>query len=186
MDRVPPQRGASRAKDANAEQGSKRSEDTEPGDLAAVFRRYGVWLRRRLSRLYGPDQAEDLAQEAFLRAARYSEASTSIERPQALLLRIARNAAVDGYRRGPRGQAIALDQILEHPSLVRTAEQEQLVLLKQIVLTMPAPLRDVFVLNRFAGMTYLEIAQRLGISTKTVEWRMSKALAHCVCAMRGH
>lgn len=187
MDRVPPKRGEARATDTGADQPLKQADSWQGGgDMAAVFRRYSAWLRRKLSRLYGPDQAEDLAQEAFLRAAKCADTSTSIGKPQALLLRIARNAAVDGYRRGPRGQAVALDQVLDHVSLVQAAEQEQLVLLKQVVLTMPPPLRDVFVLNRFAGMTYAEISQRMGISQKTVEWRMARALSHCATAMKGN
>jgi RNA polymerase sigma-70 factor (ECF subfamily) len=44
---------------------------------------------------------------------------------------------------------------------------------------MPPLYRDIFVLNRFGGMTYPEIARARGISVKTVEWRMSKALEHC-------
>ena len=44
---------------------------------------------------------------------------------------------------------------------------------------MPQLYRDVFVLSRFGGMTYPEIALSFGISVKTVEWRMSRALEYC-------
>lgn len=49
---------------------------------------------------------------------------------------------------------------------------------------MPEKERHVFLLNRFSGLSYPEIAARLGISVKTVESRMSKALAHCVALLR--
>lgn len=186
MDRVPPKRGASTEHDSDPPlKPDRESRGHASDEISCIFHRHSGWLRRRLCRLYGADRAEELTQEAFLRATHYAGSSASIEKPQALLLRIARNAAVDGYRRSPRGSAVALDEVMGHPPLVWSAEQEQLVLLKQVVLSMPPPLRDVFVLNRFAGMTYAEIARRLGISQKTVEWRMSKALAHCTRALGG-
>lgn len=51
---------------------------------------------------------------------------------------------------------------------------------------MPLPelYRDVFILSRFTGMSYLDISRKLGVSVKTVEYRMSRALALCQAALR--
>ena len=46
----------------------------------------------------------------------------------------------------------------------------------QVLEKLPAQCRLVFQMNRFGGMKYLEIAQELNISLKTVESQMSKAL----------
>ena len=41
---------------------------------------------------------------------------------------------------------------------------------------LPDKCREIFILNRFEGLKYHEIADKLGISVKTVEAQMSKAL----------
>lgn len=46
----------------------------------------------------------------------------------------------------------------------------------KIINSLPERCKEVFVLNRFEGEKYAGIAARLGISVKTVETQMSKAL----------
>lgn len=162
---------------------SKRT--AKEGRLAGLFRSYGAWLARALRRRYG-DQAEDLAQEAFLRAARYGEAGAVIRHPKALLLRIAHNAAADQAQR--HAEIVSRDSVVVELSdylreVSQSAEQAELLLFKQLILGMPPVYRDVFVLSRFKAMSYGEIAVALAISVKTVEWRMSKALAYCAEAL---
>jgi RNA polymerase sigma-70 factor (ECF subfamily) len=135
-------------------------------------------LRRR----YGREAAEDLAQETYLKLARAGSAM-DVRNPRALLAHIARNAATDHFRRARRdGSSGARDGELERAPVA--ANQDQATLVKQIVLALPPKLRDVFVLNQVEGLTHPEIAHLLGLSVKTVEWRMKKALALCVQALR--
>lgn len=142
--------------------------------LDSLFRCYAAWLDARLRTRVGPDEAADMVQETYLRIAPYDGAS--IRHPKAFLLRVALNLVRDDRRRRRR-RVIFLDQ--QPAAEAQAASQLDQILLKQIVLTMPPLYRDIFVLNRFSGMTYPEIARVQGISVKTVEWRMSKALEHC-------
>ena len=125
----------------------------------------------------------DLAQEAALRAI---ESGVAVQHPRAFLQRIARNIAIDEARkfkvRG--GAALQIDALPDHLAPFTTADQEMGLLLKQIILGLPELYRDVFILNRFHGMSYSEIAVERGLSVKAVEYRMSRALALCEEALR--
>jgi RNA polymerase sigma-70 factor (ECF subfamily) len=46
----------------------------------------------------------------------------------------------------------------------------------KVINSLPEKCREVFILNRFEGKKYAEIAEDLNISVKTVESQMSKAL----------
>jgi len=48
--------------------------------------------------------------------------------------------------------------------------------IRETIDTLPEKCRQIFELNRFEGLKYSEIAEQLGISVKTVENQMSKAL----------
>jgi RNA polymerase sigma factor (sigma-70 family) len=148
--------------------------DREDGDgVSRLYRLHAAWLARRLRPELGPEDADDVVQETYIRAAPYA---ADIRHPKAFLLKIARNLIRDAGRREARRQAgqAGLEQTDSE-----AATQVDTVLLSQIVLRMPALYRDVFVLSRFRDMTYPEIARLLDISVKTVEWRMARAVEYC-------
>lgn len=138
-----------------------------------LYRLYAGWLTRRLRAEVGADAADDVVQETYLRAAPHS---AGIRHPKAFLLRIARNLLKDEARRDARQREAPATWT---PTDSQPASQFDEALLGQVVRGMPPLYRDVFVLNRFRGMTYAEIARTLGVSPKTVEWRMARALEYC-------
>jgi RNA polymerase sigma-70 factor (ECF subfamily) len=57
-------------------------------------------------------------------------------------------------------------------------------MLEQLILKLPPPLREVFLLSRFGGLSNVEIAQRCNLSVKRVEARITKARTMCGALMR--
>jgi RNA polymerase sigma factor (sigma-70 family) len=117
----------------------------------------------RLGRRLGGD-AEDYVQEGHARF--YQRKASAVLDAPALIARIALNFAVDVNRRRERERQYiqdveAMGQAAEH------GEQFHDVLLKQVIVSMPEKQRHVFLLNRFSGLSYPEIAARLGISVKS-------------------
>ena len=148
----------------------------------ALFHTHGSWLRGSLRRRYGADVADDLLQETYLRLLK-QEAPTEILKPKAFLMQVARNLFLSHYRRDTRRSELDLFS-LKARGQTEAAGQVEAVTLQQIILGLPQPLRDVFVLSRFGGLTNAQIADHLGLSEKTVEWRMTKALAWCAAQLR--
>lgn len=163
--------------------GLEKLQPDAPLSLEGLYGRYAKWFRARLIRRYGIQDAEDLAQEAWLRIAPY-QAAQSVRHPQALLLRIAANLMADRRARGFHRERYAREISGTEGFAHEPASQTDEVLARQLVLGLPEPLRDVFVLSRFGGLTNVQIAAQLGISPKTVEWRMTRALAHCAAQLR--
>lgn len=148
--------------------------------FSASFLREAEWLSRTLRHRFKMQGAEDIVQETYLRVA----GQTEVRSPRALLLRVAINIARDQLRR-----TIVRDRHASQASraaylLLSPADQAEALLLKQIVLSLPAADREIFILSRFRGLTYDEISLHSGLSIKTVEWRMSRALAHCAKLLR--
>lgn len=151
-----------------------------------LYRRYAPWLMAMLRRRFGRaiSDPEDVVQETYLRLATYSEARP-IRHPQALLMRVADNLAKDRLRRDASAtrSSAALAAAIPVEAVALATEQDTAVLLKQIVLSIPQPYRDTFVLSRYGGLTHAQIAQHCGVSINTVEWRMAQALSFCAARL---
>ncbi|MBK6025786.1 RNA polymerase sigma-70 factor (ECF subfamily) [Brevundimonas nasdae] len=154
------------------------AEKAEPAPSSSVdelYRRYAAWLRARLGARFGAHAADDLVQEAYLRIRPYQ--ARGIRSPKSLLLRIASNLALDGLAREAVRQKHLNDASAGSDAAFDSPHET--LLLKQIVRSIPEKDREVFLLSRFGGLTHAQIAARLGIAVKTVEWRMARALKHC-------
>jgi len=157
-----------------------------------IFRRHHAslirFLRRRLS--IG-DDADDVAQETYIRMMRY-EGSREILSPCAMLYRVAVNVANDhGRAAQARWSAdhCAIEDVQiasDQPSAERAVLAEQtLNLLLDAIEHLPPKCKEVFLLSRERGMTYSEIADHCGISVKMVEKQISRAMEICLRKIEG-
>lgn len=66
---------------------------------------------------------------------------------------------------------------LKDDSAVKVLDDELRTLINKTLGNMPEHIRSVFLMNRNQELTYSEIANKLGLTEKAIEYRMSKALA---------
>lgn len=124
------------------------------------------------------EQAEDLTQEAFV-IIWDRRHSLKPEKAKSFLYTIATNLflnqvkhqkVVQKYQRQPFSSTS-----YETPQfLMEESEFQQQ--LEAAILRLPEKARIVFLMNRIDKLTYREIAERLNLSEKTIEKRMTKAL----------
>jgi len=153
----------------------------EACDLDDAFRAHGHWLFHFLRRKAGPEEAPDLVQEVFARAAG-SEQRHSLANPGGFLRRIAQNLLIDRARRQRRNPALFFS-FQEESDAVSPPQQEWnmeaddlLRLYEEAVDAMPPKTRRVFLMHRVDELSYREIHECLGISIATVEYHMMRAL----------
>jgi RNA polymerase sigma-70 factor (ECF subfamily) len=168
--------------------------DFQQGDASAferLLRRHRAPLYTFLLRMLGDrEQAEDLAQETFLRVVKGAAAWEHRARFQTWLYAIARNLCVDRARREKFRRTESAETAVEEggPSIVeatpsgdpapdRAASSERMrPLLLRALASLPPEQREVFLLREQAGVPFKEIAALTGTNENTVKSRMRYAL----------
>ena len=157
----------------------------EDAALTELYRSESPKLIRILcSRTSTREDAQDIVQDAFFRFARmHGGWSSSLDRPQAYLRRIAANLLKDRSRADFRHSA-ALHVVADEEALPGLDQQrllesrDMLRRLEAAMMRLKPRTREIFMAHRIDGMAYAEIAAQTGLSVKGVEKQMSKALAH--------
>jgi RNA polymerase sigma factor (sigma-70 family) len=125
----------------------------------------------------------DLVQEVFSRfAATGSFAASLIERPSAYLFRAARNLLTEHARADERHFRSHHDSFDESASGTvdphdALEARDALRRAEEAIAGLSPLTREIFLLQRIDHMSYPEIARLKGLSVKTIESHMSKALA---------
>lgn len=124
--------------------------------------------------------AEEVVQQVFFRLWERAEGLSFTSSPAAYLYRAVHNESMNHLKHNQvrakhRLHAVRTSKPEQEP--VNTAELRELEeQLREALLALPEQCRTIFQLSRFEELKYREIADKLGISVKTVENQVGKAL----------
>ena len=132
-----------------------------------------------------PQEVEDVVQEAFIRVIEMND-RRDIEHPRSYMFQTVKNLSLKQLDKAEYRltdtvgdfppESVSMDTV----SLEEQFENRQkFELFCRAVRRLPVKCQRVYILRRVYGLSQKEIAERLGISLKTVEAHLSKAIVRC-------
>ncbi len=124
------------------------------------------------------DKAEDLVQDLFFRLWLDREKVQITTSIKAYLYTAVRNRCLTAIKSGSRLVVLneeAHDHVQDE-TISENDHTERIARVQAAIEELPEERKKVFKLSRYEGLKYHEIAEKLGISEKTVENQMGKAL----------
>jgi RNA polymerase sigma-70 factor (ECF subfamily) len=169
-----------------------RVRNDEPGAFEELVESYQHRLVAVMHHLVGnADEAEDLAQEVFLRVYRARKKYRPRSKFSTWLFTIANNLALNALRTRQRKPVVPLDARDSGPLGPRPAEQlvkdtaaspsgriqnlELVAIIQRALEGLNERQRMAVVLNKFEEMNYAEIAEVMGLTTQAVKSLLSRA-----------
>ena len=142
--------------------------------LGRLFDRHHLRLHRFALRMTcGDDEALDLVQEAFVRAARDERRiPLDDEHAGAWLVRILVNLLRDRHRRAQVRRAFRIDPPVQRDF---TAVVDARTAVRAAIAELPPRQRAIVVLHELEELTVAEIAAELGLAAVTVRWHLAAA-----------
>ena len=134
-------------------------------------------------RLQSPSDAQEVAQEAYVRMLTLARPD-SVDDLRAYLFRTASNLAMDRLRqRGIHARAVdevAIREAQTAPAPERRAMAvERLHGLKQALGELPPKTREAFMAHMVEGLDFGAVARAMKLSERMVRYHVTRALAHC-------
>src|SRR4051812_29870016 len=177
--------------------------DDQAGAFEELVERYQHRLVAVMNHLVGnPEEAEDLAQEVFLRVYRSRKRYRPRSKFSTWLFTIANNLALNALRSRQRKPVVPLnaresgplgprpaEQMVHDPRTGPMAKVQKLELSEQIRGALDGlneRQRVAVILNKFEDMGYAEIAEVMGLTTKAVKSLLSRARENLRAALSGY
>lgn len=138
-------------------------------------------------------EAEDLAQETFIKAYKNFESVEDHEKIKSWLFRVARNATIDFFRKN-KHHSVPLDTvILENYARATAVDYRQDVMAHEVSQELKKSLRQlssedqvIVKLLYYEGFSYKEICDLLNINQNTLKSRLHRARKVLLAAVRGN
>jgi RNA polymerase sigma-70 factor, ECF subfamily len=164
----------------------------EPGAFEQLVEQYQHRLVAVMAHLVGnADEAEDLAQEVFLRVYRARARYRPRSKFSTWLFTIANNLALNALRARQRKPVVPLpvqesgplgarpqEQLVKDGGtgpMQKVQKQELSAIIRQALEGLNERQRMAVVLNKFEDMNYAEIAEVMGLTTKAIKSLLSRA-----------
>ena len=167
-----------------------RDEAVRADEMRVWMVRYGPALRRYFQKRVGHGEAEDLVQDVFV-AMQVRGGLDDPEKVDRYLFRVAAHILARRRQRPSWnwGAHAELDEFNAAPDELSPERiligNERLARLMAALGTLPPRMAEAFVLHRFDEMTYAEIARRMGVSVRTVESFIARAVTRVALAVEG-
>ena len=152
------------------------------GELYLAHHSWIVQLLRR--RLGNHQQAQDLAQDTFIRLMR-QDVLPAFREPRAYLATVATRLCAEFFRRRALEQAYLESLALQPEQYAPSPEERELIMatllqIDAMLRSLPAKVRAAFLMAQLDGLTYGQIAVKLGVSERMVKKYMAQAMLHCL------
>ncbi len=165
--------------DANADNARRRRFDKLVGTFHADMFRYAAWLSRDKA------IAEDVVQEALLRAWKSLDALRDDAAAKAWLLTIVRRENARYFERR-RLETVDIDNLApSQAALLAEPASEELGDLRQAIYALEDGYREPLVLQVLMGLSTKEIAEQMGLSQAAVLTRLHRARAQLKDSLSG-
>ncbi|MGZ4688575.1 MAG: sigma-70 family RNA polymerase sigma factor [Acidimicrobiia bacterium] len=157
--------------------------DGDRAALAAAVRRAQPDVWRLAVHLVGRDDADDVTQDAFLRAYRSLPGFRAESSGRTWLLAITRCACADFVRHSRRRRRLQ-DRLVSHHGDGIVADTDGVLGLDHLVAGLDDDRRTAFVLTQMLGCSYSEAAEICDTAVGTIRSRVARARADLLEQMR--
>lgn len=155
----------------------QRIKESDPVSFKMIYKLY--WRKLYNTAFYiveSESDAEDIVQDVFS-SLWYRREHLCIKGPiENYLVKAVKYTAFFYIKLQNRKKLVLIDEPLANDIEDQIAYKDLERLIKKILESLPFKTQEIFSLSRFEGLTYSQIAEKMDISVKTVEYHISLAL----------
>jgi len=154
--------------------------------------RSGGLFRFLMNRLRNDQDAYDLAQEAYMRYFQVARAEV-IHKPRSYLFRVAQNLVYEFRLRQSREREVLMvdsdvfdseaGKVADPDNIDPSEALDRAQLVNRVLMQVPPGYRKVLIMSKRDGMSSAQIADTLGLSQRSVEKYLARALAYARLAV---